>query len=205
MCKFIYFSVCFFSYFLYQECKKDTQSYDISVCTPSSLCLLTFRSSIFLIALPLKWLACHLQAEAGPDESDVRPRWRNGLHAPGGLRGHSDRKRPLLWPFPLVQTRGEVCNAEQANRSVRCITFTRVPLLTFILCHWSYVHQRFHTFGPHVLLFMSVGVLLLAEIRHFYFFVVDFIFPYDFMSHINFPFCIYYFIWCHILILCCFL
>lgn len=37
----------------------------------------------------------------------------------------------------------------------------------------------------------------------FYFFVVDFIFPYDFMSHINIPFCIYYFIWCHILILCC--
>lgn len=45
-----------------------------------------------------------------------------------------------------------------------------------------------------VLLFMSVGVLLLAEILHFYFFVVDFIFPYDFMSHINFPFCIYHFI-----------
>lgn len=119
------FFVCLFSYFLYQECKKDTKSYDISVCTPSSLCLLTFRTSIFLIALPLKWLACHLQAEARPDESDVRPRWRNGLHAPGGLWGHFDRKRPLLWPFPLVQTRGEVCNAEptEAYGASRSLVF----------------------------------------------------------------------------------
>lgn len=196
------FFVCLFSYFLYQECKKDTKSYDISVCTPSSLCLLTFRTSIFLIALPLKWLACHLQAEARPDESDVRPRWRNGLHAPGGLWGHFDRKRPLLWPFPLVQTRGEVCNAEPteaygASRSL-VFHFSLSSSAIEVTCTSVFTHLGLVFYD------LSVGVLLLVEILHFYFFVVDFIFPYDFMSHINFPFCIYYFIWCHILILCCF-
>lgn len=75
----------------------------------------------FTVSLILRALCRHLQAEAGPDERNVWPCWWNGLHTSGGWRGRPHRKWPVLWPFPLVQTCGEVCDAISGNKHVAAL------------------------------------------------------------------------------------
>lgn len=53
-------------------------------------------------------LHCPLQAEAGPDERNVRPCCRAPQQCCGGLWPRSDRRRSLLRPLPLVPSGRQV-------------------------------------------------------------------------------------------------
>ena len=83
-------------------------------------------------------LYCPLQAEAGPDERNVRPCCRAPQQCCGGLWPRSDRRRSLLRPLPLVPPGRQV--RHQLNTD---IDFDLNPALLLLNSHILLLPQGF--------------------------------------------------------------